>query len=91
MKKVKTIIASVFVLGILCINLSIVSNNTSGQISLASLKQALAYDIEEVGIICSTGGQGLCYEECNWREESGRIKCDCRATGDPDDYCIKLV
>lgn len=84
MKKAKIIFLSVFLLVILAINLSI-DSKTNGSISLSSLKQAQAFDIETVTITCNTGGHGACYDQvagyfwATW---------DCVFTGYQNDWCF---
>jgi hypothetical protein len=91
MKKVRTIILSVFVLGILAINVSIVGSRTNGSPSLSSLKTAHAYDLEEIIILCDTGGQGLCYNEVPGQlvmcGETTAFTIDCAYTGHTTDSC----
>lgn len=91
MKKVKIIIASMFVFAIIAGNLSIVGSNFSGTFSLSGLKLAFADDIE-VTVTCSAGGSGYCYEASNQHQ----VMCgkyilwswDCAVNGLPDSYCI---
>lgn len=83
MKKVKIAIASLIFMAVMILNV-IVNVNLQGnpEYDVSTLvKQAMAVDIEEVTITCSTGGSGVCYER-HWL-----YYWDCVATGNPMDVC----
>ncbi len=93
MKKVKLIIGSLFVTGIILFNLSLVANKTDvlSNFNLASLHQAFAYGLEEVTITCDGGGEGICYIGIDGPlvicGEYSDYSIICLATGDTNDYC----
>ncbi len=97
MKKIKTIILGIFVIGILVTNLSIIGskNNKILGISLSSFINASATDIEEVVIVCSTGGQGRCYKsdgnKAYWCVNYWMFIHGCDATGNVNDNCAKVA
>lgn len=77
MKKIKTIMLSAFLLGVIFVNLFIVSNDTSGSISLSSIKQAFAEGVENTVTPVCGATYGICWEE-KWVykdiPEGGRIR-----------------
>jgi hypothetical protein len=97
MKKVKTIILSAFVLGILSVNLSIISNKTNGSLSLSSLvKEAFAQtEIPEVTITCSSGGSGQCYKDSGswayWCVNYWMLVHGCEFSGYQSDHCTPVA
>jgi len=93
MKKIKSIILGIFVIGILVTNLTIIgSKDNKWDISLSSIKNALAQPGVEIGPLkCSTGGQGRCHYSsgnstmwCNgyWKNLHG-----CLYNGNLDSSC----
>ncbi len=93
MKKVKLIIGSLFIAGLILFNLSLMANKTDvlSNFNLASLHQAFAYDLEEVTITCSSGSYGQCYGVfggyCYDTTPPWDIWSTCSWTGIQSDYC----
>jgi|GEM_PF-3495137 len=92
MKKIKIIILSVFVLGILAVNLSFVSSRANVSLNLSALKSAFAQiELPPVTITCDRPGSGYCNEPANYRDvwcAGERVPAwDCDPDGDPESYC----
>ncbi len=93
MKKVKLVIFSMFVSGTVLFNISLLANKPDvlSNLNLASLQQALGYDLEEVIITCSSGGIGQCYTwiggYCYFDIPPWDMWSDCEYSGCTTDYC----
>jgi hypothetical protein len=92
MKNLRTIFLSIFVIGVLAINVSIVGSRSNGAVSLSSLKSALADPIEEIEIICSAGPSGRCYKQISQSlemcGERNGWRIECEYSGCTLDYCV---
>lgn len=96
MNKIKNLIVGVFVIGILVVNVSLISKNTQTNKSSFTLKNitsfAQADPVEEVTVTCDSGGSGICYDG----ENGAEVECpdgscgneiNCFATGITTDCC----
>jgi hypothetical protein len=90
MKKIKTIFASAFVMGVLAMNLSVVTSSFTSSTTLSFLNQAFASN-GEADIICNSGGSGVCYVKSGvyFKKCDGELQMGwgCSANGDPSSYC----